>query len=976
MILICVACLSILVSGDEITLVDWREIQEEVASVLAHCSRQERILCQTQAESGQRRLCDCLERCEEYGDCCLDYDKGDYRNTNIMTRWMCKGTKIGGINKYYYMIGHCPAGYTDKTILERCSKQVTRENYTYHLDIPVSSSSSGRVYVNIFCAICNDDHHHLYKQEVGITCDNEDLRSQCGLDILTYLLRNGSYVQQELRWDTVITPGVEPNNCTTQYYVIKCRLWLRKPLPHARPCDAYLTRECTKWPYLPDSHTCQLYKLPVIAADGSTYHNPHCAACNGQDMNTTTCYSPPRYLTRPILITVFPALTVLLDYDGCGPGQFYDSLANNCYSLSCGFRYQNIGGRCIKRQNISMDQLQLDNQHDCFMIQLFEWEVDDESNNGSIIHKETKKSYDIGEYEIYHLDGKDIYRVCSVTDPKERIIKFNGIQAKLSTILTTVSLIFLFLHIVIYSSLKKLRNQPSQNLLSLVCSLFVGQFLFFYGFDFQDSHTICSFVATTSHYFILVSFFCMNVMSYDICRTFLSYLPFHASKIRFKIYSYYAWGTPLVIVVAANLVDNLDIFSFLESYKPMYATKICWLNNKLGSALFFVLPVGALLLQNFLFFLLTLYGIYSNDSIGVYPSAKSKGKDGVKFAVNDREQKRNLCKTKINFLLYLKLSTLMGLAWMFGLLASILDLHLLWYPFIVFNSLQGTFIFIFFDIKWKVYYAAYEKLLGKPHPDRKSNRNRRVLNCMKYNLEEKEESMCSNSFEREEKSALPFQRKAFLLTKILKWKKPKSRRRKYEKNMNEEISNYNAWQQLKMFQEALNEEGDEIEGHKKCRGSTLKLTRQKQVDIPDKNQNNNSPLEFVLQGDTTQENMKSSKKKMMKKQRKKKIGNLKKCQYGALPSTKCVEIVDLPLVDEDDDPSLPPPPYRHPPPYQSSPYKRRMSFTTIIQQTIYEDGFEEVSGYKQNFANEQDFPGPIIELASSSDNSSDTETAV
>ena len=88
------------------------------------------------------------------------------------------------------------------------------------------------------------------------------------------------------------------------------------------------------------------------------------------------------------------------------------------------------------------------------MIQLFEWEVDDESNNGSIIHKQTKKSYDVGEYEIYHLDGKDIYRVCSDTDPDERIIKFNYVQAQVSTILTTISLVFLFLHIVIYSSLK------------------------------------------------------------------------------------------------------------------------------------------------------------------------------------------------------------------------------------------------------------------------------------------------------------------------------------------------------------------------------------------------------------------------------------------------------------------------------------------------------------------------------------------
>ena len=104
------------------------------------------------------------------------------------------------------------------------------------------------------------------------------------------------------------------------------------------------------------------------------------------------------------------------------------------------------------------------------------------------------------------------------------------------------------------------------------------------------------------------------------------------------------------------------------------------------------------------------------------------------------------------------------------------------------------------------------------------------------------------------------------------------------------------------------------------------------------------------------------------------MGSLNKNKCVAIPRKKCVEILELP--DEEDDSSLPPPPYRHPPPYQSSPYRRRMSFTTIIQQTIYEDGFEEVSGYKQNNSLDQDFPGPIIELASSSDNCSDKETTV
>ena len=52
----------------------------------------------------------------------------------------------------------------------------------------------------------------------------------------------------------------------------------------------------------------------------------------------------------------------------------------------------------------------------------------------------------------------------------------------------------------------------------------------FLGFDFRHSHTICLFVSEASHYFLLVSFFCMNVISFDMCRTFVSSLPRSTSR--------------------------------------------------------------------------------------------------------------------------------------------------------------------------------------------------------------------------------------------------------------------------------------------------------------------------------------------------------------------------------------------------------------------------------------------------------------
>lgn len=53
-----------------------------------------------------------------------------------------------------------------------------------------------------------------------------------------------------------------------------------------------------------------------------------------------------------------------------------------------------------------------------------------------------------------------------------------------------------------------------------------------------------------------------------------------------------------------------------------------------------------------------------------------------------------------DYRLYMRLSTIMGLTWFFGLIASIVDQsYLLWYLFIILNTLQGLFIFIAFGCK-------------------------------------------------------------------------------------------------------------------------------------------------------------------------------------------------------------------------------------------------------------------------------------
>ncbi|RWS01256.1 hypothetical protein B4U79_11195 [Dinothrombium tinctorium] len=45
----------------------------------------------------------------------------------------------------------------------------------------------------------------------------------------------------------------------------------------------------------------------------------------------------------------------------------------------------------------------------------------------------------------------------------------------------------------------------------------------------------------------------------------------------------------------------------------------------------------------------------------------------------------------------------MGFTWDFGFIASFNGIAFLWYPFIIFNGLQGVFIFLSFSFKRKTY---------------------------------------------------------------------------------------------------------------------------------------------------------------------------------------------------------------------------------------------------------------------------------
>ena len=148
-------------------------------------------------------------------------------------------------------------------------------------------------------------------------------------------------------------------------------------------CSPHLEEECEEGNQA--AVACRLYKLPVVLKDdgGKTrfdlsetpeesrryFKNPHCALCSGTVSNTSrlSCTSQHVHLVQPRChFTMAPALSLLLDFSGatdlgsrcavfvtsfyssrCVSGQFYDTLAGQCFSIRCGFFYRNVGGRRV-----------------------------------------------------------------------------------------------------------------------------------------------------------------------------------------------------------------------------------------------------------------------------------------------------------------------------------------------------------------------------------------------------------------------------------------------------------------------------------------------------------------------------------------------------------------------------------------------------------------------------------------------------
>lgn len=279
-----------------------------------------------------------------------------------------------------------------------------------------------------------------------------------------------------------------------------------------------------------------------------------------------------------------------------------------------------------------------------------------------------------------------------------------------------ISIICLSMHILASFIAPDLQNLSGKNLCSLSMALLGGYTTFLSTLFVQDiqSTVPCQILALTMYYFFMASFFWMLMIAFDVCRT----LKIATTQLRittgsqwrkFAIYSTLGWGLPLAFTTIVTLMDTME--GIPTDYKPGFGlTALCWFSKKMALLIYFALPFAGIMGVNIFLFVFS--------ACMVFDTTQSTAKMTTS------------CGPRTNFYLYMRLAIIMGLTWIIGLAAGFVDKEALWYVFIIFNTLQGLFIFVAFTCTRKVFDSLRDCCRSQDPSHRSTWRLSKESSCM------------------------------------------------------------------------------------------------------------------------------------------------------------------------------------------------------------------------------------------------------
>ena len=178
---------------------------------------------------------------------------------------------------------------------------------------------------------------------------------------------------------------------------------------------------------------------------------------------------------------------------------------------------------------------------------------------------------------------------------------------------------------------------------------------------------LCQIAGILLHGFWLMTFLIMTFISLEFCYRFSNVCkPWFVKSGKNKEKVKYCW------IVGVLLMAIPVCLEYLTNLPLSYASSrgICFIEPHKYVIIFFIGPTLCLISINALCFIVTIYNVRKTVS------------DEVDIA-----RERNMT------IIFAKISSLMGLTWLFAFIPHVTGIKELWYVFTVLNAIQGVYIF-------------------------------------------------------------------------------------------------------------------------------------------------------------------------------------------------------------------------------------------------------------------------------------------
>lgn len=637
--------------------------------------------------------CRCDKQCVEFGDCCLDYwqscnssfakayDQQRIFQCLLPRLRLVKSNQTEDIHESgvsYQVVVKCPSIYRNARVKRSCENPVHDDARS----LPFVEGTDGRTYRNQHCAVCHGVAA-WHRWETTLRCPQ---RGKSPVSDILARLRAGNFsftdderkrIRENCRVDMKRVNGTRPIPCN------RAKLCENKTNPDYTKCHIY-----KQFLYNMKHH------LPI--------GNPHCARC--MNMGFTALFLMNMFRrtqgTKPR-----NSMGILFDFSKasdiygkrkpqkirqqCGDGTLYDITLKAC-------RSQRIANMVtFENWTCELDNETFPNISQHFVLL---------ENRSIFVHAHDQ----VYGPERYHWHGANVTVCGNFTKQFMKVVQrktvlYSGVDFYITLVGFSLSILALLVVILTYSLFSELRTLPGKIVINLAVALLLSQLVFVFDMVNDVSGDVCFGIAIVLHYLFVASFCWMNVMAFDVSRTFTGKghrSPTSSRGKLFLLYLLYAWGFPLLIV-AVTLVVN-EYGGLHVGYGNDY---YCWITNPIALAVFFAVPVVTMILFNVVSLVRVLVAVRRVRKVTKKVRDKSTGQD------------ISMCW---------KLTAVFGLTWILGLGAGYnVAIRIV---YIVCNSLQGVFIMIGFIMTRRILNMYLKKAGKEPLSTRSFSQKSTVIN--------------------------------------------------------------------------------------------------------------------------------------------------------------------------------------------------------------------------------------------------------